>query len=57
MTSSTANARATVEAHERTHLTEADSRAFLTALDTPAQSPEALRALFKLHRAMRSAGS
>ena len=47
------HARATIEAHERTSLSEADSEAFLAALDAPAKPTESLRALFELHRDTR----
>lgn len=45
------HARATIEAHQRTRLSEADSETFLAALDVPAKPTKALRELFKLHRA------
>ncbi|MEX0387371.1 type II toxin-antitoxin system TacA family antitoxin [Spiribacter onubensis] len=47
------HARSTIDSHERSHLSEADSKAFLAALDTPAEPTESLRGLFELHRSTR----
>lgn len=40
----------TIEAHERTVLTKADRKAFLDALDAPAQPTQALKDAFTRHR-------
>lgn len=40
----------TIEAHERTVLTRADRKAFLDALDEPAQPTRALKEAFARHR-------
>lgn len=50
------HARAAIEAHERTRLNDADSQAFLAALDAPAEPTEAMRELFDLHRAVTRNG-
>lgn len=40
----------TIEAHERTVLTNADHKAFFDALDAPAQPTQALKDAFARHR-------
>lgn len=50
------HARAAIESHERTQLNQADSKAFLAALDAPAEPTEAMRELFELHRAVTRNG-
>ena len=44
------HARATIESHHRTQLSQADSAAFMAALDSPEAPTDALRGLFELHR-------
>ncbi|WP_420562219.1 DUF1778 domain-containing protein [Thalassobaculum sp.] len=40
----------TIQAHERTVLTQADRKAFLDALDAPAEPTQALKEAFARHR-------